>query len=408
MEGMSPRWRHPAHPNEIFEYFVHYKKHMEIDFAYNNDFIFSPDYLHLVLGEWLRVAKLQDDDSDDPEFSSHHGGFITLEDFTEISCRMKEIHEIDSWGLNSEELRTVSKEEFSAEDYMSLRRFCLYVEREELYDDEENALRLIQPQDYYASKFAPQRKRAYIGGTYESYRLCCLKQLSVDLEIRANSNRENNSPETLLDWYAAAFEAEDPDRTGYIDRVSLLRVLYELVASGTIIRRHHQQPALSLLGQAILILQKARDDASTTWNNARTDELDAIIRVDSEFAGNTSHDFGSSIMDDNPGARQHLDVSSYYRVSLRQFCTSVERPDYDYHSFQTDGFQKRVRDLDWTRTLHSVLCRYFRNTLFQKQVMTMLLMNRRRGILFGPFSDDVLFTIVSFLPRDLRCICNIA
>ena len=137
-------WRHPNDSSEIANEYEHYSKHMKLDFHYYNQMSFSAEYLELLLEEWCLVAKIRTSNHYSAKCS---GGFISLEDYRSISKRMQEQHSIESWKINDEELKHL-KLEFSGEGCMSLRRFCLYVEREEFYDNQENALRLTHAQDY--------------------------------------------------------------------------------------------------------------------------------------------------------------------------------------------------------------------------------------------------------------------
>ena len=84
----------------------------------------------------------------------------------------------------------------------------------------------------------------------------------------------------------------------------------------------------------------------------------------------------------------------------------MKRPDEDYYGFgflDHAAFRRQLRWAEWSPTLYSLIGRYYRNTLFQRQVCTFLLVERRlRGNNDrSPLSDGVLSTVLSFLPRDL-------
>jgi len=440
--GRNRSWRHPKH-DEVLKHFLHYRNHMAIDFLYHNEMIFSETYMEILLSEWIRVAVIDDIGKN----GRNRGGFITLVDFVLISKRMLEIHGIRSWELTSSELRNVSQEEFSNENEMSLRRFCQYVEREEIYDDEENALRVIRPQDYYVTMMPSplQKTNAYIGDNtnYDTYHQCCCRQLAMDLRLEGYSNEKICD---IVMFCVRAFEAEDPDRTGYIDRESLLRVLYQLAVVKSDSDHQNKNSAVRLLCTSVPILQKRRSDyhQDNNWIGnddtnsiiaAKTDELDAILRIDSELGYNmVNNDYRddcnisaiaiagregpfkveATTIPHRHHGKMHSSSPHSYRVSLRQFCVFIERPIEDYCCFPTKAFQEQIQySKSWSPILHRVLLRYYRRRswtrkaeedtyeeplfLFHKQIMTLLLMDHR-GV-FGPIGQDVLFVIFGFLPR---------
>lgn len=301
--------RRPFEDNEreaIVRGFQHFKEHMKIDFLYHNNFLFNQDYLDTLCAEWLRVAnlpprQLEDATAHNTTIAEQTGGFITFRDYGALARRMRDVHGIDSWQLNEEEWNGVLREEFTYSECMSLRRFCLYAEREELYNDQEEAIRLVQPENYYAlTPFGTPttgRKCAYMGD-YGPYRLCCKKQLRLDLVLRRRSQGEDDDLEGLgrdqavLDGYVDAFEKEDPNQTGCVDRDALLRVLYEL-ASGADSGNHRypfQQSALRLLQYAALRRTGNGSSSFCINQSSNVNELDAQFRIDSEFAVSRGHE----------------------------------------------------------------------------------------------------------------------
>jgi len=374
---------------------------------------FSEEYLDSLLQEWCRVATISDNNE------SQQGGFITLECYQTISRKMQQVFQIASWEINSEELKLL-QQEFERERFMSLRRFCLHVEQDELYDEVENVLRLTQTEEYYNNK-QETTKAYHEESSYIAYRLNCCYQLTLDLTLKMHDSLQNSMRmEDIMQCYVVAFEKEDPDEVGYLDRDRLWKVFCKLTVSHRDVLKSSQQVALQNLFHAASLRdgQQQQQQQNTTADHyaktaiqALSYEIDARLRIDSEFGNVFSGDDNTIIGRDETKRKKrkisstdHFCITSEtYRVSLRQYCMFVERPAYDYHTFPTPAFRMRLLEqIEWTPALYAVIGRYYQNTLFQKQVMTLLLIDSRRcrGNENQPFGDGILAIIISFLPRD--------
>lgn len=400
-------------PLRIRAHFEHYQMHMKLDFQYHNEMSFSEDYLELLLQEWCQVVLV----SGSPQEQLQHGGFINFEGYKAISRKMQKFFRIASWEIDDEELKLL-EQEFEREKCMSLRRFCLYVEQDEHCDDVENAVRLTKTEEYYNDK-TRTTKAYHQESSYVKYRLNCAQQLTLDLRLKMQDPLQKGTKdriEDIIEWYMKAFEKEDPDELGYLDRDGLWKVIScNLISNNQFLLRSSKQVALQLFFQSITLRDQAQqlatdDDhhhaqAAIQWQSY---EIDARLRIDSEF-GDVC--IGDSTVARRSGMKnKKLKISSMdylwnnsetYHVSLRQYCTFVERPQHDYHTFPTSEFQKRLQQAEWTPALHAVIGRYYQNTFFQKQVMALLLTDHRRyredNLAFG---DGVLSVIISYLPRN--------
>jgi hypothetical protein len=422
-----------THGEDFEGYCRHCLKHMEIDFQFGSDFpSFSDRYKYLLRLEWNRL-------------DTNKSGFIQLSDYITLSKRLHEEHCISSWECDDEELKSI-KREFAADSFISFRQFCLYAERDEIYDENEGVQRLA---DGYTPTSTNQ-ELAYDqeADTYSAYCSRCIRHLCLDL---VRKERYDCLLSVALHsvhpgvYYLELFQRADPNKTGYIDRAAFFRVLKE--ASEHTVLAHHQA-GVSSHGS----LPFFADCRQGGWGNALrllqsecvTDEVEAAIRFDCEFVGDCKLFFSATAIHRGSvehGADTHeqhvegrgaqtqeqkwrdedeVDVEKAgdstqekltpcyygggapytYRVSLRQFCCFIERPCCDTH-FPTDSFTTWLEQCAWSDSMHRVIARHWPDAAFLRQVRALLMAHRAGAEGIGSLSKDVLLWVVTYVPRQL-------